>query len=361
MLLTEVVATRTEIEPGKFQYTPDIEKSRNDKKTQTGLQMIPINFQKEEKDFFVKRGITSLPSIPVAYAWSIEKPSLKKSNPDDYNFLTGLMHALKDRDEDHVMSQHDLNNIYKSGIERLSKTPPKLLSYHSDDDKKAYGQIQKMLTTLTHDKYTEVRNDYVIVPLSSSSSVIKMITQAVHDVSKIQVVWGAFKKNHWPRLSEYYRTVTGGEKYHKRDTSREQSPHNKHRILLTRQRKIKQLISQLENADFNTDSELKNIESQIDALQQEDKQIQQTLKDTKFRISTAQTAVDKNRGFYNYQLATSNAQQLAGKHVILIDDNVVKGYTMADAVKSLYRNNIIPKSVCGIVPHRYKSFNNEDD
>lgn len=371
MLLSEVITTRREIEPGKFEYTPDIEQSLTSDKTKMGVETLPVNFQKEERSFFKKRGITNIPDIPVLYTWSYEKPSKTYSTVDAFEYGKGEMDAFKDRNPDHTMSKQNLEKIYKSGVHRLLNTSPGRLIGASDVVKNQYRMIQQMFTALKLPNHAEKRGNTIIVPLSSSSSVIAMIAKEIQDASGLTVLNGAFKKNQWPRLSEYIRTTTGGEQYKKRDainkttgipdTTRTKSPHNQLKQLKQQQRFYIQKISELENKDFDTDKELNAITTELQSCQIKLEQIETKLQRT-FKISNQQApGGDMNRGYYNYQLATPVAKELAGKHIILIDDNVVSGYTMADAVKSLYRNGIIPASVVGIVPHKYNSFKKEDD
>ena len=117
--------------------------------------------------------------------------------------------------------------------------------------------------------------------------------------------------------------------------------------------KINQLDTEI-NDLLATHPLTKKQERDLDALDAKKHQLEDKLKTHKFQIKSAQSSAynDRGAGFYNFQIAVKDiASQLDGVDIILVDDNLVEGHTLRDAVCALFKMNIHPKSIMAITPH----------
>jgi hypothetical protein len=360
MLLTEIKTIKRQLADGTYAHEFDEPGTLNAKEYKTGIHTVQINLQKEELMLFNRYNLLKLPaSIPVLHAYSLDKTPIGWENQEH---TTGLMDAIKKRNTNHTMSDAEIEKFVRVGLKKvISHILPKPEQRTSRD--KQYAAIQKMFVRLHNNKiHPDEHNQVVLVTLSSSSPVVKQFANIISEyLSNINIIHGAFLKNHWPRLSNYVYTggiyEPRGVKGEEHDTAADRSisPHNRLKELQNTIAHLKQHIVRLNNADFDTIEELDMTHRELTKAENELATATDRLENSRFSIHNAIAPVggDRDRGFYNFQLAVKHiASQLQDKDIIFIDDNVVSGHTFSDAIISLYKMRIHPKSMVGFCPHK---------
>lgn len=338
-----------------------------------GIKNIKIRPRQEEILLFKRYGLAMPPStIPVYYAYKmVKKPGgVDTAHPANIEALSKL-DAIKQRGSQR-MSPDEIEAFTRAGMQRITKAPegdrdmwdfPPGYKTNAGPNKGVAGSPGVLAGTQFKEIGIKLRNiisgkgeSHVLVTLSSSSTVVKTFADVIASElgGKVPIIHGAFLKNNWPRLSGYYWS-SASKMYVPRaddagDVSRSESPHNRKRAIelkiASRQAELDDLLSK--------DNPTKGQSTRLDALDANIEDLQSRLATQKFQIKNAQSRVrnDRAAGFYNFQIAVKDiASQLNNQNIILIDDNVVNGDTLADCVLALYKMNIHPKSIMGIVPH----------
>ena len=89
------------------------------------------------------------------------------------------------------------------------------------------------------------------------------------------------------------------------------------------------------------------------ALETKVAEIQDAIKNFHFQKKNQKNPIDMARGIYGYIQPTEHATHLHDKYVVIIDDNIVTSETVAECVKSLMRQGIVPTSIVGYAMHKY--------
>jgi hypothetical protein len=211
MLLTEIVSkksplppekfatTRKEVSPGTFEYTPDLDKSAIIPRNATIVELVP---QYEELPMYQKLGLdpNNPPKFPVVHTYDLVKKP--KGDPLKQEYVHGLMDALKKRNQNHFMSDDNLNAIYRKSLHRIMNLGPGDRTQH--DQQIGYKLLQKVLRSAT------ISKDAIIVPLASSSPVAGMLAQAISEVTKAPIV-KMFKKTEAKQSTHVWTRSRGFE------------------------------------------------------------------------------------------------------------------------------------------------------
>jgi hypothetical protein len=162
-------------------------------------------------------------------------------------------------------------------------------------------------------------------------------------------------KNHWPSQSSHVRTKAGFTPR----SNNNQNWDSYHHETEERIQAIDTQLTAINRLDPASEVDISNIIDAIDKLEHERDQLHKKLKAHKFEIKSAgRGQSDHHRGYYNYQQLDDKkieqAVNLSDKIVVLVDDNVDSGATIADAAKSLYRAGITPRQIIGVAVHYFK-------
>lgn len=360
MLLNEIKTIKRQMSDGTFAHEFDEYGTLNTKEYKTGIHTVNIHLQKEELMLFNRYKLPTPPaSIPVLFAFTLDKSPI---GDEEKAHAAGIMDAIKQRGQNHTMSNAEIEKFTRTGLKRVINHQLPTNDKRSPRDVQ-YSAIQKMFSRLRDNRFHENdRGNIVLVTLSSSSPVVSQFANIISEyLGGVNIIQGAFIKNNWPRLSNY---VYSGGMYVprvKRDAElgtrgdRSSSPHNKLKEYKRTIKHLKSHIVQLNNSEFSSMEELDMTHRELTKAERKLGILTRRIADNKFHIHTAiaPDMIDRDKGFYNYQLAVKDiASQLIGKDIIFIDDNVVSGKSIADAIKSLYKLQVVPQSMIGFCPHK---------
>jgi phosphoribosylpyrophosphate synthetase len=154
-------------------------------------------------------------------------------------------------------------------------------------------------------------------------------------------------KHPFPEKSKQLRTRTRGFE-EAEDTS--PSPADRRRTNMKALAKVNTDLEHLYNQDL-TDVTLE----QIEQLESRQAQLQKAIDpaQNKFEKKSLQSMFGSSRRYYDYIRHKEDARHIHEKHIILVDDNIVTGETLAEAVKSFVRQGIMPKVDACVCIHKY--------
>jgi hypothetical protein len=351
MLLCEIKTIKREMADGTYTHEFDEYETLNTKEYKTGIHSVHIHLQKEELMLFNRYNIPKPPeNIPVLYAFTLNEILI---GDEELTHVKDIMDAIKKRNPNHTMTNAEIEKFVRTGLKKvLNHSLPKTDQRTTRDIQ--YAAIQKLFNRLKNNHFhPEDRNNIVLVTLASSSPTVKHFADIISEyLGGVNIIHGAFLKNNWPRLSNY--VYTGGVYIPriKRNASEESNiPHNK---LKEYQQTIEHLTKHIENLNNSDYANMEELNMAHQELTKTEHQLEiLTNKINNKEITIAPNMIDNKNEFYNFQLAVKEtAIQLQNKDVIFIDDNIVSGKTISDAIKSLYKMRIIPKSMIGFCPHK---------
>lgn len=268
--------------------------------------------------------------IPIIYSHTLQQAGNE-----------GLMHAVKMRHDDHRMQDGAIDQMINDSVNLIFGNK-KLVAkdrMHSTDAKQRAIDIVRMGAT----KYKPL-----IVPMPSSSPLTMMFAEAI--AKKIgSSVSDVLVKHPFPEKSKMIRTVSRGFEPAQEDS---QSPADRVRAASAQLKKNAQELKRLYAAEDVTDE----IIERIDALEQQQKELTASTnaENNKWAKKSLQSAGGNSRRYYDYIRHKGDVSHMHDRYIILVDDNVVTGETITEAIKSFIRNGIVPHVLGGICIHQYQ-------
>ena len=297
-----------------------------------GVEWVDVDFSAthEEEQTFQKLGISpaNLRSvdglIPVVYSHSLAM----KDNDD-------LMDAIKMRSDTNIMDKRLLANAIDNAIG---------IALTATMKGKAYAHGNKIKGLEWFQRVVKQPNNVIIVPAPSSSPLSEMIAASLSKATGHPIV-RALEKNHFPEISAKVKTRARGYE----DRGPVSSPAMKKRAW---DGQLKQMTSEMERIEGDPDASDADID-RFYALETKVAEIQDAIKNFHFQKKNQKNPIDMARGIYGYIQPTEHATHLHDKYVVIIDDNIVTSETVAECVKSLMRQGIVPTSIVGYAMHKY--------
>lgn len=268
--------------------------------------------------------------IPIVYSHTLQQADNE-----------GLMHAVKMRHADHKMQDGAIDQMINDSVNLIFGNK-RLVSkdrMHNTDAKQRAIDILRMGAT----KYKPL-----VVPMPSSSPLTMMFAEAI--AKKIgSTVSDVLVKHPFPEKSKMIRTVSRGF-----EPAQEDSPSPADRVRAA-QRQIQKNAQELKQLYANEDV-TDEIITRIDALERQQEELAASVDTTnnKWAKKSLQSAGGNSRRYYDYIRHKSDVSHMNDRHIILVDDNVVTGETITEAIKSFIRNGIVPHVLGGICIHQYQ-------
>lgn len=177
------------------------------------------------------------------------------------------------------------------------------------------------------------RSKFVIVPMPSSSPVVKMVAQALSDRTNAPIV-DILEKNPYPPVS------------HKLLTDRDRKPYD----YAAAKAELDRLEQAIEQAVERNDEQ--GFEQATLAHEKLKAELKPYSRKTHMRDSGSLYGA----AYYKTIRARDqvDTSRLRDAYVMFVDDNIVTGHTIADAVKDLLASGIRPKGMLGFAPHMFK-------
>lgn len=326
---------------GKYQHeiVPDIERSIIE--SPLGSSSIPVVLSEPDLEQMKQYNINvnKIPTkIPVVYAFT-----LNKASEDAKAFMDAIKGRLP-RDKNtprSYMSVENRKQLIKAGVLKLLNNDkyPEQLKWKKSS---THSGIAAFMNTIT-------QQDCVIITLASSSTVAREFASALGNEIKAPVLPDSVLIKQDPKLHGQSNQQTATDK----------------RSLI--QQSIDEIIS-----------EIKQIEQQIDKhpsdvklnrpLMKKQQSLQVKLEKQQERLGRTKTSISnidprftpdvRKRLYGNFKLNPQFANAAHNKNILLVDDNVVNGYSMADAVKAIYSMGAQPINIVGVCLHKYTSDKN---
>ena len=268
--------------------------------------------------------------IPIIYSHTLQQAGNE-----------GLMHAVKMRHDDHKMQDGAIEQMINDSVNLIFGNK-KLIAkdrMHGTDAKQRAIDIIRMGAN---------KHKPLVVPMPSSSPLTMMFAEAV--AKKIgSTVSNVLIKHPFPEKSKMIRTVSRGF-----EPAQEDSPSPADRVRAA-QRQIQKNARELKQLYANEDVTDEIIE-RIDDLERQQTELAASIDvaNNKWGKKSLQSAGGNSRRYYDYIRHNGEVSQMHDRHIILIDDNVVTGETIAEAIKSFVRNGIVPHVLGGICIHQYQ-------
>lgn len=352
MLLTEIVATahhRPGDPRGEYEFVPDIDASNVE--SRLGVKNVKIHLTKEERDLYARYPQLPRPpeQFPVVYAYTL----IRHDTEEGRMILDAIKKRppLNPKDPTSFMSDENLEAFMAAAVHKLSRgaggTNVGQTSGTWKQTKQALNWFSRILTNPD--------GNVVIVPLDSSSEVVGMMSRILAREAHAPVVDGTFIKA-LPRLSKFAKQSAKTGEYEPRTTT-VLDYRAKHREYQAAIADCERQIDKINHTEYKTDKQIEKAFKEIEKLETKKQSIQEKLKNLKFQIKKVNRAsTSGGQVYYNFQKAIpARARRLEDELVVLVDDNVDSGVSMADAVKSLYRAGIQPKYILGFCPHALES------
>ncbi len=346
MLLTEIIATRhtRENDPrGQYEFIPDIEASS--KESSLGAMQVTIRVTKEEQNFYDRYKLPHPPkSFPVVYAYSLPQSGTEENRT--------ILDAIKKRkplkadDPTSFMTDENLKLFMTAAVQKLR---------YGAGGPNAGQAFKKRKTTLnTINQFarwiSSGDESIIIVPLDSSSEVVTMMAQILAKEITAPIIDGTFIKT-LPHLSKFKENPKTGEFDPRQNQAKDY--HERSRRYMMSIANFERQIDALTSSNRVTDVTNRRIAQ----LEEKKQKIQDKLRNLKFQVKKVnRAATDAGRAYYKIQqVLPEKAKQLSGMRIILVDDNIDSGLSMADAIKGLYRVGVVPTDIMGFCPHRLTS------
>lgn len=340
----------------RLEIEPDIEQSMTSMLTRMGSTRKRITVTKEEEDMLRQLHIplTAIPDkVTTVFAFTLDK-----SNEDAEYFMDAVKGRLprNKKNERSYMTHANLRSSIQAGIQ-------KLLNYKSYKEQLSGRHKATKQGIVDFDNMCQ--EDCIIIPLISSSNLSEKIAlilkQEINKNPKYRnapVVFDALSKHSW--LGSISNPVGRGQ-YETADPvilkDYEQAKKNKQKEIDKLKDKIYDL-NFMYNKNYQNGKHTKNVtvlatidelKANIERKQKEIIKIAPHISDFNVKSITG----GYKRAYGGYSVKPEYINRLKGKNIIFVDDNIVSGTTIADAVKSLYRAGIIPNKVMGMCLHQY--------
>jgi hypothetical protein len=341
----------------RLEIEPDIEHSMTSMLTRMGSTRKKIMVTKEEEDMLQQLHIplSIIPDkVTTVFAFTLDKSS--KDAEYFMDAVKGRMPRNK-QNERSYMTHANLRLSIQSGVQ-------KLLNHKSYTEQLAGRRKSTIQGIVDFDNMC--KEDCVIIPLISSSNLSEKIAlilkQEINknpNYKKTPLALNALSKHSWlgsisnPMGRGFYEPA---EPVVLKD--HEQAKRNK-------QAEIDKLTDKIYDLNFlyrknHIDKKhkknvivlrtIEELEANKEVKKKELSKIAPHISD--FNVTSITGGY--KRAYGGYSVKPEYVNQLKGKNIIFVDDNIVSGTTIADAVKSLYRAGIIPNKVMGMCLHQYK-------
>lgn len=269
-----------------------------------GAKMVPIALTPEETADFEQNNLPLPPeSLYVVHAF-VERLANNIERQDQLKLRT----SQPDVEAVNAMIDDALQVIITTDTDRMPKK--------WESTKLAVDRFQRWLKA--GDKVT-------VVPMPSSSPVSKMIAQKICSLYGAHYV-DCLEKNPWPRFSDASPGVDPSAKRYAEERER--------------------LIQARDQAEAANDE---------DAYVKYDDAVKRLVP---FSRKSHMRDVKSLHGRAYYDTISPNdslhSRTWTNTYVLLVDDNIISGHSIADAIKGLYYNGIQPVAIMGFAPHLYK-------
>jgi hypothetical protein len=216
----------------------------------------------------------------------------------------------------------DVEDMINDAISVAQRTSTKTMNHKWEQSRVAVSQFQNWMRT----------GKFIVVPMPSSSPTPQLVAAAISKLSGAQIV-DAFKKNPYPSLSHHLVRNQRGVAY---DFAAEKAKYNA-------------LVAQVDAAAERDDVDAwEKLETQRIAAEKALKTYSR-----KKQMDAPQSLY--GRAYYNtIQMSDNpNSSALRDAYVMIVDDNIVTGHSIADAIKQLILSGIRPKDIIGFAPHQF--------
>lgn len=306
-----------------------------------GVEWVDVNFTfTHEEIAAIQAAGKQVPSVGMKFNGDDHVVPIVYSHLLDQNGNEGLMHAVKMRHKDHQMQDGLIERMVQDSVDLIfgQKQILKRDRLHNIGAKQRAVDIIRAATT----KYKPL-----IVPMPSSSPLTRMFAEAIAKKTNTQVS-DVLVKHPFPEKSQMIRTRGRG---FEQSTETSQSPADRVRKATAELTKVHQELKQLYASEDVTDDMIQR----IDQLEQKSAQLSQVIDPAanKFAKKSLQSAGGNSRRYYDYIRHNQDVSHFNDRHIILVDDNIVTGETIAEAIKSFIRAGIIPHVVGGVCIHKY--------
>ena len=278
--------------------------------------------------FGSKYGDQDTPQVPILYSHVVEQ-----------NDNEGLLHAIKMRDPLHRIPPDLIKQMISDSVSAITGKK----SITKTDGMKGAGGKQRALEIA---QAAMAKYKPIIIPMPSSSPLTMMFARELANQIGSSV-GDLLVKHPFPEKSKQVRTKSRG--FEPADDTTP-SPADRQRSNNNALEKINAELERLYNQDL-TDDSLERIEQ----LELKQSQLKKAVdpSQNKFEKKSLQSMFGSSRRYYDYIRHKESASHIHEKHIILVDDNIVTGETLAEAIKSFVRQGISPKVDACICIHNY--------
>lgn len=284
---------------------------------------------------FDKSGVMTH-AVPVLY------PYLVNQTGND-----NLLHAIKMRHPMYRLKSGAMEEMIELGVKALLN-PTTTIRNEAGSDYMRHVTVKKRAGNMVRRALGQ-KNKPILVPAPSSSALTSMFADKIAEATGCKIV-KALDKWAFPEMSSQIKTKGKG---YTSAVNQTESPADVYRRLTGELQKARAEFERLDREDNDAtmerrvqlDDHIVSVEQQIEAARQKG-----------WAKKSMQSAVGNSRRMYDYVRANDQAAQLHNADIIIIDDNTVTSETIAECIKSLIRQGIVPsKVVAGICLHKYYS------
>lgn len=280
----------------------------------------------EEMEQLQARGIKLPDQIPVVHVYQM---SMSRER---------MMDKLKLRNGyEGDTYQREVSSMIDQSIKSLMLKNPASMDRKWEQSRDAVNLLQNYIRS-------GAKSGAVVVPIPSSSGVTKMIANALAKQYGLQIA-DVLAKNAHPPISRRHLE----QKYPDRDHSGIKDHSDVQQGLL----QAKQRMDDAEEAATTPNAPPRAEQEFMLRKHQYEMYVQRAQREFKRKSAMSNPATDYGKAYYNTVTPKSDARDLRGKYIIIVDDNVVSGSTVSDTIKALYVQGIIPKGIIAFAPHRF--------
>lgn len=289
-----------------------------------GSVHVKLNAVPEELERMEQHGVKLPDSIAVVYAH--ELPMSKTKMMDKLKLRNGY---------EGDTYQREVGTMIDQSIKSLMLKNPASMDRKWEQSRNAVTMLQNYIKA-------GGKSGAIVVPIPSSSGVTKMIAASLAKQYGLNVV-DILSKNAHPPISKRYLQ----SKYPDRDHSGVKDHDDLQRDL----RVAKDRMDSAEEAATAPGASKAAYQDFMLKKQQYELRVQRVQRQYQRKTNMSDPSTDYGKAYYNTMIPNDDAKQLAGKYVIIVDDNVVSGSTVGDTIKALYQQGIAPKGIVAFAPH----------
>lgn len=278
-----------------------------------GAKHVVIEPTPEEQRLFDRAGVKTFRDMYVVYAY-LEPIAGNQDMQDRLKLRAGH------NDEQYV------RDVVDNGINAIMKTNAAKMDHKWGQTRGAIEMFQRWISS--------TRGNLVIVPLPSSSKTVHLVADAIARRTNAPIV-DVLEKNPYPSVS--HELVSGLNR----------KPYDYAGAKASMDRLEQEINQALERDDVEG----------YERLTSEYNKQKAKLKTYSRKHHMLDSGSLYGKAYYQTIRARGDAElsRLRDTYVLFVDDNVVSGHTVADAIKDLLAKGIRPKGILGFAPHHFTS------